>query len=64
MLAGVVPVALAPGAATTAALAALVAVSLALSVVGGPFYGYTDRAATDLADRRPYVSAVLGEEAR
>ncbi|VXB97595.1 Na+/H+ antiporter subunit D [Nocardioides sp. AX2bis] len=48
----------------TAPAAALVAVSLALSVVGGPFYGYTDRAAADLADRQPYLSAVLGEEAR
>ncbi len=40
----------------------LVGVSLALSVVGGPFYGYTDRAADDLTDRRPYLAAVLGEE--
>ncbi len=41
----------------------LVAVSLGLSVVGGPFYGYTDRAAADLADRGSYLSAVLPEEA-
>lgn len=48
----------------TAPAAALVAVSLALSLVGGPFYAYTDRAAADLADRQPYLSAVLGEDAR
>ncbi len=41
----------------------LVAVSLGLSVVGGPFYGYTDRAAADLADRGSYLSAVLPEGA-
>lgn len=40
---------------------ALVAASLALTVVGGPFYDYTDRAAADLQDRGPYLSAVLPE---
>ncbi|WP_240938012.1 Na+/H+ antiporter subunit D [Nocardioides sp. JQ2195] len=42
--------------------AALIAFSLALTLVAGPLYGYTDRAAADLLERTPYVSAVLGDE--
>lgn len=41
------------------ATAALVLVSLAITVVAGPLFGYTDRAARDLLDGSPYVSAVL-----
>jgi len=43
------------------ATGALVAVSLALTLVAGPLLGYATRAATDLADQRVYVDAVLGE---
>ncbi|ACQ82058.1 NADH dehydrogenase (quinone) [Beutenbergia cavernae DSM 12333] len=39
--------------------AAIVAVSVALTVVAGPLFDYTDRAATDLRARSPYVDAVL-----
>ncbi|GAA1908092.1 Na+/H+ antiporter subunit D [Nocardioides lentus] len=42
--------------------AALVGVSLLITLVGGPLYGYTDRAAVDLLERTPYLSAVLGDE--
>ncbi len=42
--------------------AGLVALSVALTVVAGPLFGYSDRAAADLVDRRPYLSAVLGGE--
>jgi len=47
----------------TGPAAVLVALSLTLTAVGGPFYGYTDRAAADLEDRTPYLTAVLPEEA-
>ncbi len=40
--------------------AVLVGFSLLLTVVAGPLYGLTDRAAADLRDRTPYLSAVLG----
>ncbi len=43
----------------TAPAVVMVAVSLSLTVVGGPFYDYADRAATDLAERTPYLGAVL-----
>jgi multicomponent Na+:H+ antiporter subunit D len=42
-----------------AATAALVAVSLGITVVAGPLYAYTDRAAHDIVERAPYVDAVL-----
>ncbi|MCH1864948.1 Na+/H+ antiporter subunit D [Nocardioides sp. CFH 31398] len=41
--------------------AALVGVSLAFTVIGGPMYALTDRAAADIQDRAPYLSAVLAE---
>jgi multicomponent Na+:H+ antiporter subunit D len=41
---------------------AMVAVTVALTVVAGPLYGYTDRAAVDLRDRTPYLESVLGGE--
>jgi len=47
----------------TVPAAGLVAVSLAITVVAGPLFAYTDRAATDLLDGTPYLSAVLGEDA-
>ncbi|WP_028655100.1 Na+/H+ antiporter subunit D [Nocardioides sp. J54] len=37
----------------------LVAITVALTFVAGPLAGYTDRAAVDLLERTPYVSAVL-----
>jgi multicomponent Na+:H+ antiporter subunit D len=44
------------------ATAAMVALTLALTVVAGPLYGYTDRAAGDLLDRTTYLESVLGGE--
>ncbi|MDT0203462.1 Na+/H+ antiporter subunit D [Nocardioides sp. AE5] len=41
---------------------ALIAFSLVLTVVAGPLFGFTDRAADDLLERTPYVHAVLGED--
>ncbi|MDT9593340.1 Na+/H+ antiporter subunit D [Nocardioides zeae] len=41
--------------------AALVAVSVAISFLAGPLFGFTDRAAEDLQERTPYLSSVLGE---
>jgi multicomponent Na+:H+ antiporter subunit D len=43
----------------TVPTAGLVAVSLALTVLAGPLFRVTDRAAHDLIARTPYVSAVL-----
>lgn len=42
--------------------AGLVTLSVALTIVAGPLFGYSDRAADDLLDRRPYLTAVLGGE--
>ncbi len=39
---------------------AMVVVTVALTVIAGPLYGYTDRAAADLQDRTPYLESVLG----
>ncbi|CAM3324464.1 Na+/H+ antiporter subunit D [Nocardioides dubius] len=39
--------------------AALIAISLLLTLVAGPLFAFTDRAADDLIDRTPYLSAVL-----
>lgn len=39
--------------------AALVAVGLAITVVAGPLYGITDRAASDMLQRTPYVRSVF-----
>jgi multicomponent Na+:H+ antiporter subunit D len=45
----------------TAATAGLVAVGLSLTVVAGPLYTLTDRAAADLVARTPYISAVFAQ---
>jgi multicomponent Na+:H+ antiporter subunit D len=42
------------------ATAAMVVVTVALTVLAGPLYGVTERAAEDLLDRTPYVTAVFG----
>ncbi|WP_222192678.1 Na+/H+ antiporter subunit D [Modestobacter italicus] len=47
----------------TAATAVMVALTVGLTVIAGPLYGMTDRAAGDLLDRTPYIEAVYGEEA-
>jgi multicomponent Na+:H+ antiporter subunit D len=51
-------------ASMTGAAISLVALSLVLAVVAGPLYALTDRAATDLLEREPYISAVLPQELR
>jgi multicomponent Na+:H+ antiporter subunit D len=43
------------------ATAAMVVVTMGLTVVAGPLYGVAQRAAEDLLDRTPYVSAVFGD---
>ncbi|PSL03679.1 multisubunit sodium/proton antiporter MrpD subunit [Haloactinopolyspora alba] len=45
--------------AMTGPAAALVLVGITLSVVAGPLFDLTDRAAVDLRERAPYVEAVL-----
>jgi multicomponent Na+:H+ antiporter subunit D len=46
------------------ATAGLLTVSIALSVLAGPLFGYAERASRDLMERDPYVTAVLPEELR
>jgi multicomponent Na+:H+ antiporter subunit D len=46
------------------ATVSLVAMSLVITVVAGPLFALTDRAAHDLLERSPYISAVLPEELR
>jgi multicomponent Na+:H+ antiporter subunit D len=46
---------------TSAAVLAVVG-GLALTVVAGPLYALSERAADDLVDRTAYVDAVLGSE--
>ena len=46
----------------TAAACVAVVGGLALTVVAGPLYALTERAADDLVDRRTYVDAVLGSD--
>ncbi|EDY47580.1 NADH dehydrogenase [Streptomyces clavuligerus] len=46
--------------AMTWAAAALVLLSLAYTVLGGPLTSLTDRAAAELLERSPYIEAVLG----
>ena len=41
---------------------ALIAVGLALTVLAGPIFAYSDRAAAEVLDRDQYISAVLGGE--
>jgi multicomponent Na+:H+ antiporter subunit D len=43
-----------------AATGAMVALTVALTFLAGPLYGYTDRASRDLLERTPYVEAVFG----
>ena len=40
---------------------ALIAVGLTLTVLAGPIFAYTERAADEVLDRGQYISAVLGE---
>jgi multicomponent Na+:H+ antiporter subunit D len=42
--------------------AAMVVVTVGLTALAGPLYGVAERAAEDLLDRSPYISAVFGEE--
>ncbi|MGQ0717874.1 MAG: Na+/H+ antiporter subunit D [Pseudonocardiales bacterium] len=44
-----------------AAAASLAAVSVLIAVAAGPLSALSARAATDLLDRQPYITAVLGE---
>ncbi len=44
---------------TVAPAAALVAVSVGISVIAGPLFAVTDRAAQDMLSRTPYIDAVL-----
>ncbi len=46
------------------ATAGLVALSLALTVVAGPLFGFTERAAANLVDRSVYIDSVLPEQSR
>jgi multicomponent Na+:H+ antiporter subunit D len=43
-----------------AATAAMVVVTVGLTVLAGPLYAVADRAAEDLLARTPYISAVFG----
>jgi multicomponent Na+:H+ antiporter subunit D len=42
----------------------IVALGIGLTVIAGPLYGYTQRAATDLLSEGAYVSSVLSPEVR
>ena len=42
----------------------MTAVGLLITVVAGPLFAYTQRAASDLVRRDPYVTTVLPEEVR
>ena len=46
------------------ATAAMTLVGLLITVVAGPLFAYTQRAATDLMSREPYVTSVLPVEVR
>ena len=39
----------------------MVAVTVGLTFVAGPLYGFTDRAAEDLLERTPYIESVFGD---
>ena len=45
------------------ATAAMIAFTLALTVLAGPLMTYADEAASSVLERVPYVGAVLGDEA-
>ena len=47
-----------------AAAAAMTAVGLVITLVAGPMFAYTQRAATDLMRRDPYITSVLPEQVR
>ncbi|MBW8730738.1 MAG: Na+/H+ antiporter subunit D [Terrabacter sp.] len=47
-----------------AATAAMTVVGLLITVVAGPLFAYTQRAATDLMSRDPYITSVLPVEVR
>ena len=40
----------------------LVVIGMAITVVAGPLYAITDRAASDLRARTPYVDSVLAHD--
>jgi len=42
---------------------ALVLASTALTVTAGPLFSFTERSATEMHERTPYIQAVLGDEA-
>jgi multicomponent Na+:H+ antiporter subunit D len=46
------------------ATAAMTGVGLLITLVAGPLFGYTQRAAEDLHSRQPYITSVLPPEAR
>lgn len=46
------------------ATAAMTGVGLAITFVAGPLFAFTQRGATDLMDREPYITSVLPEEVR
>ena len=46
------------------ATAAMTAVALAITLVAGPLFSFTQRAASDLFERSPYVTSVLPEDVR
>jgi multicomponent Na+:H+ antiporter subunit D len=46
------------------ATAAMTVVGLLITVVAGPLFAYTQRAATDLVNRDPYITSVLPVEVR
>ncbi|WP_020144850.1 Na+/H+ antiporter subunit D [Terracoccus sp. 273MFTsu3.1] len=46
------------------ATAAMTVVGLLITVVAGPLFAYTQRAATDLMSREPYITSVLPVEVR
>lgn len=45
-----------------ASTAALVALALSFTVLAGPLFALSERAAAELLAREPYISAVLGGE--
>jgi len=51
-------------AAMLAAAAAMTAVGLVITLIAGPMFAYTQRAATDLMRRDPYITSVLPEQVR
>jgi multicomponent Na+:H+ antiporter subunit D len=56
------PVTLLPG-TMTGPTVGLVALGLALTVLAGPLFALSDRAAQEMLERTPYIEAVLGEGA-